>query len=113
VIALKLFLDLSPGTAQALSRSHRRAALPELWRTRPHKEERCEWASSPPSDASRDALFCFIHIRRRVRLVSGNNIDLFAARLIRDALVRYKLVSKRAVNGDFTLFRDLYRKTRA
>jgi len=28
VIVLKLFLDLSQGTAQALSRSHRRAALP-------------------------------------------------------------------------------------
>ena len=28
VIVLKLFLDLSHGTAQALSRSHRRAALP-------------------------------------------------------------------------------------
>jgi polyphosphate kinase 2 (PPK2 family) len=30
VIVLKLFLDLSQGTAQALSRSHRRAAVPKL-----------------------------------------------------------------------------------
>jgi len=70
VIVLKLFLDLSQGTAQALSRSHRRAAAETVANPPAGRGALRKWASRLTPTAT---LIYFVHIRRHATDLSDSD----------------------------------------